>query len=273
MAATRSLPELQAMKKRGEKIAGVVAWDYQMARIADRAGADIISVGDSVGVNLWGHANPLEVTQQQIIIVASAVRRGTTSALLSVDFPFGPLQAGVDSAVRCAIELVKAAGADLVKLDGAAAYPDAVEAVTRAGIPVWAQFGVTPQTALTYGIPYSAMSDPDAQLPPEMTEQMISEARLLEDAGASLLNFTNSGPVVGPEVVAAVDIPVLGGFGGGPWLDGRIRMSTSAIGYAESMIDDPRDTYANVGAIAYEALQAYVGDVRAGKQVKSGRPG
>jgi 3-methyl-2-oxobutanoate hydroxymethyltransferase len=272
MSHTRTLPGLQAMKSRGEKIAGIVVWDYQMATIADRAGADIISVGDSVGVNLWGHANPLQVTLPEMITVASAVRRGTKTALLSVDFPFGPLQEGVDPAVRCAIELVKSVGADMVKLDGAAAYPEAVEAVTRAGIPVWAQFGITPQTALGYGMPYEAMSDPGAEIPGDMTAQMVDEARLLERAGAVLLNFTNSGPVVGPEVVAAVDIPVLGGFGGGPWLDGRIRMSTSAIGYAASMIDDPKDTYANVGQAAFDALTAYVADVRGGRQAKSGRP-
>src|SRR6202049_1645887 len=140
-----TIPALQQMKRDGRKSVGVVAWDYQMARIADRAGVDIVSVGDSVGINLWGHANPLEVTMEEMLVVCKAVRRGVTRALVSCDFPFGPLQEGTDAAVRAAIRLVKEAGADLVKLDGAADFPDAVRAIVRAGIPVFAQFGITPR--------------------------------------------------------------------------------------------------------------------------------
>src|SRR5262249_18137142 len=158
-----TIPALHQMKRDGTKIVGVVAWDYQMAQVVDRAGVDIVSVGDSVGINLWGHANPLEVTMEEMIVVCRAVRRGVKRALVSCDFPVGPLQEGTDSAVRAAIRLVKEAGADMVKLDGAADFPDAVRAVTRAGIPVFAQFGITPQTALQYGIEYSAQSG--AQVP------------------------------------------------------------------------------------------------------------
>lgn len=261
-----TVPALQAMKPAGQKIVGVVVWDYQMARIVDRAGVDIVSVGDTVGVNLWGHANPLEVTMDQMIIVTRAVRRGVRRALVSADFPFGPLQEGPDSAVRAAIRLVKEAGVDLVKLDGAADHLDAVTAVTRAGIPVFAQFGITPQTALRYGVPYTGASN--AHVPEEMTAELVAEAKALEAAGAVLLNFTNSGPVVGAEVARAVSIPVVGGFGGGPWLDGRMRMAHAAIGYAASGLDDPRDTYANVARISFDAITAYADDVRGGRQIK-----
>lgn len=267
-----TLPHLQAKKDRGEKIVGVVAWDHQIARIADRAGVDLLSVGDSVGVNLWGHANPLEVTMEEMLVVTRAVRRGTERALVSVDFPFGPLQEGSDSAVRAAIRFVKEAGVDLVKLDGAADFPEAVSAVAASGIPVFAQFGVTPQTALRFGMEYRAMASPEAQVPPEMTAQLVEEARRLEDAGASLLDFTNSGPVAGPEVVAAVSIPVLGGFGGGPWLDGRVRMAHAAIGYAATNLDDPKETYANVAQITFDALTAFSDDVRSGRQIRGGAP-
>src|SRR5437870_6641885 len=106
MEAKVSIPALQQMKRAGRKCVGVVAWDYQIARIADRAGVDIVSVGDSVGVNLWGHSNPL-VTLEEILVVCKAVRRGVTRALVSCDFPYGPLQEGSESAVRAAIRLVK----------------------------------------------------------------------------------------------------------------------------------------------------------------------
>src|SRR5689334_16287809 len=146
---------------------------------------------------------------EEMIVVCKAVRRGTKRALVSCDFPFGPLQEGIDSAVKAAIRLIKEAGADIVKLDGAADFPDAVRAISRAGIPVFAQFGLTPQTALAYGLQYSAMNKPSAELQADMAAKMVEEATLLEQAGASLLDFTNSGPVAGEAVVRAVSIPVI----------------------------------------------------------------
>jgi 3-methyl-2-oxobutanoate hydroxymethyltransferase len=267
-----TIPALHQMKREGRKIVGVVAWDYQIAQIADRAGVDIISVGDTVGINLWGHATPLEVTLEEMIVVCKAVRRGTGRALVSCDFPFGPLQEGIDSAVKAAIRLVKEAGADIVKLDGAADFPEAVRAISRAGIPVFAQFGITPQTALAYGMQYGAMNKPGAELAADMAAKMVEEAKLLEQSGAALLDFTNSGPVAGEAVVRAVSLPVIGGFGGGPWLDGRMRMAHAAIGYPASALESKTENYANVAKITLEALSAYAGDVRASRQIKGAAP-
>jgi 3-methyl-2-oxobutanoate hydroxymethyltransferase len=266
-----TLADLAAMKADREKSVCVVVWDNQMAQIVDRVGVDIVSVGDSDGVNLWGHRDPFEITLDELVIVARAVRRGVSRALVSCDFPFGPLQEGPEVAVRAAIRLVKEAGVDMVKLDGAADHPEAVEAVVAAGIPVFAQFGITPQTALRYGVTYSGSASSAEQVPAELTDQMVAEARRLESAGASLLNFTNSGPLVGPVVTAAVGIPVLGGFGGGPWLDGRIRMATAAIGYRASGVDaTPTDAYVNVAQLAHDAISSYADDVRSGRQIRGG---
>jgi 3-methyl-2-oxobutanoate hydroxymethyltransferase len=268
MADQVTIPALQQMKREGKKSVGVVAWDYQIARIADRAGVEFVSVGDSVGVNLWGHANPLEVTLEEMLVCCKAVRRGVTRALVSCDVPFGPVQEGVDAALRAAIRLVKEGGADMLKLDGAAEFPEAVRALTRAGIPVFAQFGLTPQTAMKYGIPYSAQASAGAQATAEMAEKLVEEAKMLEDAGAVCLDFTNSGPVAGAAVVKAVKIPVIGGFGGGPWLDGRVRMAHTAIGYAEKWIDSKTATYANTAKAALDAFTALIADARAGRQIK-----
>src|SRR3954467_10381455 len=250
MEAKVTIPALLQMKRDGRKSVGVVAWDTQIARIVDRAGVDIVSVGDSVGVNLWGHASPHEITMDEMVIVCGAVRRGVRRALVSCDFPFGPLQAGRRAALRAAIRLVKEAGADMVKVDGAAEHPKAVRAIARAGIPVMGQIGIPP----------------DREVP---AADLVEQARRLEDAGAAMIDFKNSGPVAGPEVVAAVSIPVLGGFGGGPWLHGRPRMAHAAIGYAASGLDDPPETYANVAQIAHDAIAAYAEDVRAARQIKS----
>jgi 3-methyl-2-oxobutanoate hydroxymethyltransferase len=262
-----TLPALERMKHDGRKIVGVVAYDYQMAQIVDRAGVDIVSVGDSVGVNVWGHRTELEVTLDQMVLVCQAVRRGVARALLSCDVPFGPLQEGANAALRAAIRLVKDGGADLVKLDGAASFPGSVRAIVRAGIPVWAQFGITPHAVFRYGgttnVPEISAADED---------RCVVEAKLLQEAGASLLDFTNSGPVAGPEVVRAVSIPVMGGLGGGPWLDGRIRSVFAAIGYLATALDDATARYANVAQIALTAVKAYSDDVRGAREIRGAAP-
>jgi 3-methyl-2-oxobutanoate hydroxymethyltransferase len=244
-----TIPVLQEMKRTGRKIVAVVGWDFQIARIADRAGVDIISVGDSVGINLWGREDEQDVTVDEMVLVCRAVRRGTTRALLSCDFPYGPFQRGIDSAVAAASRLINEGGADIVKMDGAADSPETVAAIVRAGIPVFAQFGT-----------------PTAD--PEATGKFVADAKCLEAAGASLIDFIHSGPVAGPAVVNAVSIPVIGGLGGGPWLDGRLRRVDAAVGYAASTLDANTSNYANVARITLDALTAYAEDVRAGRQIK-----
>jgi 3-methyl-2-oxobutanoate hydroxymethyltransferase len=246
-----TISALHEMKRHGQKIVGVVAWDFQIAQIADRSRADIISVGDSVGINLWGRSDPSDITVDEMIIVCSAVRRGTRRALVSCDIPFGPLQEGAESAVRAAMRMHEA-GADLVKLDGAADFPDAVTAIVRAGVPVFAQFEM------------------NHQLAKDMTAELVADAKRLQDAGACLLDFKYSGPIAGPAVVSAVSIPVLGGLGGGPWLDGRLRLAHAAIGYAASALESKTETYANVARLTLDALTAYGDDVRAARQIKGG---
>ena len=268
MAEKMTILALQQMKRDGKKSIGVVAWDYQIARIADRAGVDFVSVGDSVGVNLWGRSEVTEVTMDEMLICCRAVRAGVERALVSCDMPYGPAQEGVQAALTAAILLLEEGGADMIKVDAAAEFPRVVAALARSGIPVFAQFGLTPQTAIKYGIPYSAQNSPAAQATAEAAEKLVAEAKLLEDAGASLLDFTNSGPVAGAAVVQAVQIPVIGGFGGGPWLDGRVRLAHTAIGYAEKWIDSETETYVNTAKAALDAFTQLIADARAGRQIK-----
>ena len=261
-----SVADLQQAKREGRKIVGIVVWDAQLAAIADAAGADFLSVGDSIGVNLWAHSSPLEIGLEEMLIVARAVRRGSRRALVSCDFPFGPLQEGPDAALRAAIRLVKEAGVDMVKLDAAAQFPDAVAAITRAGIPVFAQIGVTPQTGIASA--YDGRAAKEASGLESVVEAAIAEARRVEDAGAAMIDFTNSGPVAGAAVCEASNVPVVGGLGGGPWLDGRVRMATAAIGYAASELDEPKAGYGNVAQVAFEGISALVDDVRSGRQIR-----
>jgi 3-methyl-2-oxobutanoate hydroxymethyltransferase len=234
---------LQQMKREGLKIVGVVAYDYPTAQIADRAGVDLVSVGDSVGANLWGQPTETEVTMEEMLVVCKAVRRGVKHALVSCDLPFGPVQEGTEASVSAAIRLVSEGGADMVKING---VPDTVRAMVRAGIPVFAEF---------HGKDVPA-------------GKLVGEAKRLENAGASLLDFRHSGPVAGAAVVKAVSIPVLGGLGGGPWLDGRVRLAHTAIGYGAKWIDSKAETYVNTARLSLEAFTALCADVRAGRQIK-----
>jgi 3-methyl-2-oxobutanoate hydroxymethyltransferase len=234
------LATLRQMKREGKKIVGVVAWDYQIAQIVDRVGVDIVSVGDSVGVNLWGQT-PDEITLDEMMVVCKAVRRGVRRALVSCDAPAASIS------LSAAMRLVKEGGADMIKLQ---ASPEVVSSVARSGIPVFAEFhgGHKP------------------------VEELVEDAKRLEEAGAALLDFRHSGPEAGPAVVRAVSIPVLGGLGGGPWLDGRLRMVHAAIGYAASNVDEKTETYANVARITLEAIAAYANDVRGARHLKGQRP-
>ena len=233
------LASLRAMKRAGKKIVGVVVWDYQMAQIVERAGVDLVSVGDSVGVNLWGQREG-EITLEEMLVVCKAVRRGVKRALLSCDLPLR--FASPENARR----LVAEGGADIVKVESAR---QAIGEIVAAGIAVFAEF---------HG------GRPAAEL--------VQEAKSLEAAGASLLDFRHSGPEAGPAVVVAVAIPVLGGLGGGPWLDGRLRMAHAAIGYAASELDSRKEAYASVARVTLEAIRAYADDVRAARHLKGQRP-
>jgi len=232
------LADLQDMKTARRKIVGVVCWDYQMAQIADRAGVDLVSVGDSVGVNLWGQ-EPHEITIEEMLIVCRAVRRGVKRAVVSVDLPAH--EQNVEAALR-----LQACGAETVKLLGSA---DLVRSVVRAGVPVFAEF-------------HGGKDD---------AAMLVDHAKRLEDAGASLLDFRHSGAEAGAAVARAVKIPVIGGLGGGPWLDGRMRMAHAAIGYGAAQLEAKTDTYANVAQVALDALKAYSEDVRAARQIRGQR--
>jgi 3-methyl-2-oxobutanoate hydroxymethyltransferase len=236
-----TLAALQQMKRAGRKIVGVVVYDYQMAQITDRAGVDLISVGDSVGVTLWGHDIETEVTLDQMLLACRGVCRGVRRALVSCDVPHRAMRGGPDAAIRAARVLVDEGGAQMVKLDTGAAV---VRAVVSAGIPVWAQFSA------------------------HDTDACVAQAQRLEDAGAAMLDFRHSGPVAGPAVARAVTIPVLGGLGGSPWLDGRVRSIGNAIGNVARALDDDVARYANVARVTLDAITAYADDVRGGRQVR-----
>lgn len=231
------------MKRDGQKIVGVVVYDYQLAQIVDRAGVDIVSVGDSVGVNMWGQESEGDVTVDEMLLACKAVRRGVSRAIVSCDIPSSSTD--LMSAAR---RLVVEGGADMVKVEAKA---PSIRAIVDAGIAVWAQ--LSGQGAAGGG---------------QEVAGVVREAMALEGAGASLIDFRHSGPGAGAAVAQSVSIPVIGGLGGGPWLDGRVRAVANAIGYTAAALDDQADRYANIARVALEAIGLYSDDVRAGRQIR-----
>ena len=212
-----ALARQEALKRDGTKIACAIAWDTPTARILDEAGVDLVSVGDSVGLNLWGREREGDVTVDELVLLTRAVRAGVTRAAVSTDLP--------DATVASAQRLLDA-GADVVKVEG-----DAALELAAAGVPVFAQLDGGDGT-------------PDA---------LVERARALESAGALLLDFRHSGPEAGRAVTAAVGIPVIGGLGGGPWLDGRMRLLSRLVDVAPAI---------------REAVAVYVDDVRSARPVR-----
>jgi 3-methyl-2-oxobutanoate hydroxymethyltransferase len=231
-----TLSQLQQMKRAGRKIVAVVVYDYQMAQVVDRAGVDIVSVGDSVGSQMWGLSSDGDVTVEHMVLACKGVRRGVRQALVSCDVPesVDPLKAA---------RALFNEGAELIKVE---AGPEVVGDIVAVGVPVWAQLSNS-------GAP---------------VDQLVARAQALQAAGASLIDFRHSGPVAGPAVAQALSIPVIGGLGGGPWLDGRVRAIGNAIGYTAAALDDTADRYANVARVAFDAITAYADDVRGGRQIK-----
>jgi 3-methyl-2-oxobutanoate hydroxymethyltransferase len=205
--AKLTVSSLQQMKRDGQKIMAAVCYDYQLSRICDRAGVHLISAGDSVGYTNFGQLTRYGTTMDEMVIVCRAVARGAQNAVVNGDLPFGPVQEGYKAAVKAAIRLIQEGEVDTVKLDNAAANMDAVKAITNAGIPLWPQFGFSPQSSMAIGEFTARTEDMVAR----RREQIVREAVALEEAGASLLDLTGVTPEIYAEVAKTVKIPVLGG--------------------------------------------------------------
>jgi len=261
MAEKLTVAALQQMKRDRKKISAAITYDYQMAQIMDRAGVDLLTVGDSAGRNIWGQATHHDITVDQMVLICLAVTRGVKRAVVNCDMPFGPVQEGPDEAVRAAIRLVKEGHAEMVKLDNAIGNLEAVRRIAQGGIPVWTQFGFSPQSTLGSG----AFDSSTEEMAKQMREKILNDAKALEEAGASMLDLTHvRDHSIYEEVARTASIPVLGGSStAGPEADGRI----SGFTYRASAIDvdDGRGRGGEVARLIFKLAQKYVDDVRAAR--------
>ncbi len=245
-----------AAAKGSRRLVMVTATDEPSARIADRAGVDVVLVGDSLAMAALGRPDTLSVTVEEMIHHTRAAAAGAPRALLVADMPFGSYQASVSDAVRNACRFVAEGGAHAVKLEGP--RPEEIAAIVAAGIPVVGHVGLTPQSVHRLG-GYRVQG---REL--ERAVALVDQARSLERAGAFLLVVEAVPPAVGAAVTRAVAIPTVG-IGAGPACDGQVLVYGDLMGLSEQPPPRFVRRYANVGEVARAALERFASDVREGR--------
>jgi len=246
---------VQEMKEEGVPIAVMTAYDYTSARLLDRAGVDVLLVGDSAANVMAGHETTLPMTLDQMIYHAQCVVRGIDRSLVVVDLPFGSYQGDSAEALRSAIRVMKEAGAHAVKLEGGAPVVEAVERMVTAGIPVMGHLGLTPQSIYDYGTYEVRARDEDE------ADELRADAKRLEDAGCFALVLEKIPADLAAEVTASLSIPTIG-IGAGNQTDGQVLVSHDALGLSTDF--EPRFVrrYARLDETIVDAIGEYVSDVR-----------
>ena len=251
-----SLLELAAMKRRGEKIVVVTAYDAPSARLADAAHVDIVLVGDSAAMTVLGLDSTVPATVDEMLVLTRAASRGTRRAILVADMPFGSFQVSDESAVENAIRFMKEAGADAVKLEGAGRTITRVRALIDAGIAVMGHLGLTPQSATLLG-GYKAQGRTAAQ-----ATRFYDAALALEGAGCFSLVLEAVPPPVAARISQALKIPTIG-IGAGAGCDGQVLVWHDLLGLTAAPLPRFVKQYADLSSTILTALKTYVADVRA----------
>jgi 3-methyl-2-oxobutanoate hydroxymethyltransferase len=252
------VPDLKEKKARGEKIAALTAYDATMARLLDRAGVDVILVGDSLGMVVLGYENTLPVTVEDMLHHTRAVVRGTERALVVVDMPFMSYQVSVAEAVRNAGRLLQEGGAAAVKLEGGRPVLDVVRRLVDVGIPVMGHLGLQPQSVRRVGRYVKQATRPDE------ADTLVADAIALRDAGAFAIVLESIPDHVARTATASVDVPTIG-IGAGPDCDGQILVSSDMLGLFDRFVPSFVKQYAKLADTIESATRAYVEDVHAGR--------
>lgn len=246
---------LKQMKEQGEKISMITSYDYSMATIVDKAGIDIILVGDSAANVMAGHKTTLPITLDQMIYHSSSVVRGVERAFVVCDMPFGTYQGDPHTALHSAVRIMKESGADAVKLEGGAEIIDSVRAILSAGIPIMGHLGLTPQSVHQLG-GYSVQAKEDAA-----AEKLIADAKLLEQAGCFAVVLEKIPATLAKRVSEALSIPTIG-IGAGADTDGQVLVIHDMLGINKGFSPKFLRRYANLHDIMTEAVEHYIADVK-----------
>jgi 3-methyl-2-oxobutanoate hydroxymethyltransferase len=249
---TKSLFE---MKKNGEKISMLTAYDYTMAKIVDSAGIDIILVGDSASNVMAGHETTLPITLDQMIYHASGVVRAITRSLVVVDLPFGSYQSDPKEALRSAIRIMKESGGHAVKLEGGGEIKESIKRILNAGIPVMGHLGLTPQSIYKFGS-YTVRAKED-----EEAQQLVEDAIMLEKIGCFAIVLEKIPADLAQKVANSIQIPVIG-IGAGNGVDGQVLVLHDMLGMTHEFSPRFLRRYMNLYEEMTKAIGQYVTDVK-----------
>ncbi len=253
------IPDLREMKSKGTKISVLTAYDATMARLLDKAGIDVILVGDSVGMVVLGYDTTIPVTLDMIIHHTRAVTRGVSRALVVADMPFLSYQVAADEAIRNAGRLIQEGGAAAVKVEGGKPILEVVRRLTAYGVPVMGHLGLTPQSVHALGGFRQQARDEDS------ASLLLSDARALEEAGVFAIVLESIPSDVACKVTSSVGIPTIG-IGAGPHCDGQVLVSYDALGLHDgSPVPSFVRQYAQLGEVIVDAAKTYIDDVRSGR--------
>lgn len=247
---------LREMKAKGEKIACLTAYDVSFAQVLDQAGADVVLVGDSLGMVIQGLDSTIPVTMDEMVYHGEIVSRGVKRALLILDMPFMS-DASIEQAVENAGRFMKQAGANMVKLEGGADQRELVETLTRLGIPVCAHLGLQPQRVHKLG-GYKVQGREQA-----VADKMLSDAQVLEQAGADLLLLECVPAALARQVTEQANIPVIG-IGAGNQTDGQILVLYDILGISAGRIPKFSKNFMQQSSSIQQAVESYVADVKSG---------
>lgn len=251
-----TLARLMEKKRLGEPIVMVTAYDYPSARAAERAGVDLVLVGDSAGTTVLGHSSTTPVELDELIMLARAARRGLNGPLLIGDLPFGSYEVSDEQAVRTALRFVKEAGCDCVKLEGGNAVSvSRAKAIIAAGIPVMGHVGLTPQTSVALG-GWKAQGRTAAA-----AQRITAEALALQEAGCFAIVFEAMPSAVVAEIMPRMDAIVIG-IGAGPATDGHVLVFHDILGIRDGLGPRFVKRYANLQQEMNDGIAAYAEDVR-----------
>jgi 3-methyl-2-oxobutanoate hydroxymethyltransferase len=246
---------LYEMKQRGEKIAMLTAYDYSMAQIIDRAGMDVILVGDSASNVMAGNITTLPITLDQMIYHGKSVVKAVRRALVVVDLPFGSYQGNSKEALASAIRVMKQTHADCIKMEGGAEIRESIQRVLCAGIPIMGHLGLTPQSINKFGT-YTVRAREEAE-----AAKLVEDARLLEELGCFALVLEKIPADLATRVASELRIPVIGiGAGGG--VDGQVLVMHDMLGINQDFSPRFLRRYADLHTVITDAVQAYIGDIK-----------
>jgi 3-methyl-2-oxobutanoate hydroxymethyltransferase len=252
-----ALPELGAMKRRGERLSAVTAYDAPSALLADEAGVELVLVGDTAAMVVLGHDSTLPVTLDEMIVLTRAVTRSARRSLVIGDLPFGSYEISDEQAVASAIRMIKEGGADIVKLEGAGRMTARVRAIAESGIAVVGHIGLTPQSATRLG-GFRAQGRTAAS-----ALALVESAFALEDAGAVALVLEAVPAPVAAAISERLALPTIG-IGAGAGCDGQVLVWHDLLGLSRGPRPRFVERYAELGAEIGSALERYVADVRSG---------